>query len=269
MSMELILADNHDDSVPSSGEIARSVPYYVYDPVSDPTPDDVIDFLSDTIPRINANLRLSSFTSKRLAKGLYEISAEYGPAQKISGVTPLEGTTGEDSYAFQFSTAGGSYHIKSAKEQTAYGTSPPAIDGNAINWNGQAAEGIDVVGGKLQFDIRKKKPGNLITLNYLRVLYALTGKTNNATYLGFAAGELLFLGANGQQVRGGDTEITFTFLANPNLASATVAGVTVSDIKGHDYVWPYLIPNATVPVVLGVYKARIYDSGNFNLLGAT
>jgi hypothetical protein len=267
--MELILADNHDDSVPSSGEIARSVPYYVYDPVSDPTPDDVIDFLSDTIPRINANLRLSSFTSKRLAKGLYEISAEYGPAQKISGVTPLEGTTGEDSYAFQFSTAGGSYHIKSAKEQTGYGTSPPAIAGNAINWNGQAAEGIDVVGGKLQFDIRKKKPGNLITLNYLRVLYALTGKTNNATYLGFAAGELLFLGANGQQVRGGDTEITFTFLANPNLASATIAGVTVSDIKGHDYVWPYLIPNATVPVVLGVYKARIYDSGNFSLLGAT
>lgn len=267
--MELVLADTHDDSIPSSGEVARSVPYYVIDKDGDPTPDDVVDFLADAIPNVSANLLLSNVTSRRLAKGIYEVTAEYGRAGRLTGVTPLEGTTGENSYAFSFSTAGGSYHVKTAKQQTAYGTSPEDVD-EAINWNGQAAEGIDIVGGRLQFEIRKKKPGNLITLNYLRVLYGLTGKTNSAAYLGFAAGELLFLGANGQQVRGGDTEVTFQFVANPNLASATIAGVTVTDIKGHDYVWSYYQPGTLgVPTLKGVYKARLYDSGNFNLLGAT
>lgn len=269
--MELVLADPNSDTIPSSGEVARTVKYFVIDRATDPSPDDVLDFLNDELPRsLSSGLILSSFSPVRVSPGFYEVDVEYGlTSRRITGVTPLEETTGENSYAFSFSTSGGTYHVKTAKEQTAYGTTPEDVD-EAINWNGQAAEGIDIVGGKLQFEIRKKKPGNLITLNYLRVLYGLTGKTNNAAYLGFAAGELLFLGANGQQVRGGDTEVTFQFVANPNLASATIAGVTVSDIKGHDYVWSYYQPGTLgVPTLKGVYKARLYDSGNFNLLGAT
>jgi hypothetical protein len=142
--------------------------------------------------------------------------------------------------------------------------------GTVVNWNGQAADGIDIVGPKLQFTIRKRKAGSLITLAYVNTLVSLTGKTNNAVYLGFAAGELLFLGADGQQVRGGDTEITFSFAASPNAASATINGVSVTDIKGHDYVWSYYEPaTANTPTVKGVYRATLYDSGDFSLLGAT
>lgn len=271
--MELIEADESQNfAVPSSGSITGDRMYYV---TGSDDAEAVYDFLADELPRDYGNLRLADFNVRRLGPGLYQCNAQYGigvpgsVARTNITPTPLESNTGEESYAFSFTTTGGTYHTTHAKSQTAFGTTPPAM-GTVINWNGQAADGIDIVGPKLQFTIRKRKAGSLITLAYVNTLVSLTGKTNNAVFLGFAAGELLFLGADGQQVRGGDTEITFSFAASINAASATVNGVSVTDIKGHDYVWTYYEPaTANTPSVKGVYRATLYDSGDFSLLGAT
>lgn len=259
--------------VPADGAVDFGYKYYVFGDGVDPSLNDVLNFVEQEIPRTvgpNNDLRLSRFAPRRMGPGLYEIDATYSRLiRKVTGVSPIDANTGPNSYAFSFNTTGGNYHTKVAKSQTSFGSAPASV-GLAINWNGQSADGIDIVGPKLQFEIRKKKAGALITLSYIRTLVGMTGKTNNATFLGFAAGELLFLGASGQQVSGGDTEVSFSFAAAPNLASASINGETVTDIKGHDYVWSFTSPGAlNVPVVRGVYRATLYDSGDFTTLGAT
>lgn len=262
--MELVERDlDESGNVPAGGEVGFTRRYYVLGNGVDPTMPDVISFLSNELPRTYGNLRLTGFDPSRLAKGLYEVDASYGMyVRRFSGVPALESNTGANSYTFSFSTGGATYKLMHAKEQTSYGTSPVDI-GDLINWNGQTADGIDVVGPKLSITIRKRMQGAIITLPYIRTVVNLTGKTNNAAYFGFAAGELLFLGADGSMVPGGDTELTFNFAAAPNVASATINGETVTDIGGHDYIHTFALPGALgVPDVKGIYKARIYDSGD-------
>jgi len=271
--MELIEADESQNfSVPSSGSTNGDRTFYI---TGSDVAEDVYDFLAIELPRDYGGLRLVDFSVRRMGPGLYSCSAQYGAPSGGTASrtnitpTPLETNSGSDSYAFSFTTTGGTYHISDAKSQTSFGTAPKSV-GTAINWNGQFGDGIDIIGPKLQFTIRKRKAGSLITLAYVNTLVSLTGKTNNAVYLGFAVGELLFLGADGQQVRGGDTEITFSFAASPNISSASFDGVTVTDIKGHDYVWVLKEPTASGGAVTkGVYRATLYDSGDFSLLGAT
>ena len=263
--MELVERDLDESiDVPISGEVGSTRRYYVLGNGIDPSMEDVVSFLNGSLPRTYGQLRLTGFNPQRIGKGLYEVDASYGLyVQRFTGVPALESNTGANSYTFTFSTGGATYRLMHAKEQTAYGTSPANI-GDLINWNGQTADGIDVVGPKLTITIRKRMQGGIITLPYINTVVGLTGKTNNATYFGFAAGTLLFLGADGSMVPGGDTELTFNFSAAPNVASATVDGVTVTDIGGHDYIHAFVLPGSQgIPDVKGVYKARIYDSGNF------
>jgi hypothetical protein len=264
--MELIPQDD-GISVPSSGDVQASLRYYVADLNTDPTLEDVVGFLETELPRTFGQLKLTGFDPRRIGKGLYSVDATYALlTQRFTGVPALD-PSGAGSYTFSFSTTGATYHTKFAKDQDAFGTSPPTI-GDLINWNGQTADGIDIVGPQLQITIRKRLPGSRITLPFIRQIVSLTGKTNNATFMQFAAGELLFMGAEGQMVVGQDTEVTYNFSAAPNVASATVDGVTVTDIKGHEYIWSFVIPGGlNIPDVKGIYKARLYDSADFTLLG--
>jgi hypothetical protein len=267
--MELIEADESQNfAVPSSGSITGDRMYYV---TGSDDAEAVYDFLADELPRDYGSLRLADFNVRRLGPGLYQCNAQYGigvpgsVARTNITPTPLESNTGEESYAFSFTTTGATYHTADAVSQTAFGVGAPDVGTTIAD-----GDGVDITGPKLQFTIRKRKAGSLITLAYVNTLVSLTGKTNNAVFLGFAAGELLFLGADGQQVRGGDTEITFSFAASPNVASTTFAGVTVTDIKGHDYVWAKKEPTAAGGwTTKGVYRATLYQSGDFSLLGAT
>ncbi len=270
--MELVERDlDESGNVPASGEVGFTRRFYVLGGGVDPSMEDVVAFLNTELPRTYGQLRLTGFDPSRVAKGLYEVDASYGLyVRRFTGVPALESNTGANSYTFTFSTGGATYRTMVAKEQTAYDILPgvPSVDfGDFINWNGQTAEGIDIVGPKLTITIRKRMQGGIITLPYIRTVVGLTGKTNDAAYFGFAAGELLFLGADGSMVPGGDTELTFNFSAAPNVASAGFNGVTVTDIKGHDYLHAFVLPGAAgVADLRGVYKARIYDSGDFTQL---
>jgi hypothetical protein len=273
--MELIESwESQDFSVPSSGAISASKLYYV---TGTNSATDVYHFLGDELPRIFGGLPLTSFDVSPLGPLLYSCKASYGitasSGKNRTNVEPppIEGTTGEASYAISFSTTGGTFRRQYAVENNvAFGTSPPSSS-NKIGDNGREIEGVDVVIPQLQFNIRKRKPGAQITLPYINTIVSLTGTTNNASFLGFAAGELLFLGAEGQQVSDGDTEITFTFSAQPNAASVNVGGITVTDKKGHEYIWTYSEPSPSggLSTLKAVYKSKIYNDGNFSLLGIT
>jgi len=178
--------------------------------------------------------------------------------------------TGE--YVFSFSTTGGTFHITEAKSQTAYPNSGSDDVGKTIGWRGNdAPEGVDIIVPQTQFTIRKRVPYSTITIDYVKTLRNATGKTNSDTFLGFAADELLFLGAEGQSTSAGDTELTFHFTAGENLTNQTIAGISSVDKKAHDYLWvKYGVDQGTSsikPTTKGVYVAKVYDQVAFSTLG--
>lgn len=111
-----------------------------------------------------------------------------------------------------------------------------------------------------------------VTLNYFQSLYALVGTVNNATFYGFPAGTLLFIGAS-LNVR--DTEkvtMVYRFAARPNRTDIPICdGLTVPAKDGWEYLWVsyknvddanklFMQPDAA-------YVERIYDTSNFAGIG--
>lgn len=103
-------------------------------------------------------------------------------------------------------------------------------------------------------------------------MYRLTGKTNDAAWRGFAAGEVLFQGVSGSYRSGDDVvELTFRFAASPNRTNINVGGITVSSKKGWDYMWVRYADNVDgdniVKQPVAVYVERVYEEGDFGGLG--
>ncbi len=134
-------------------------------------------------------------------------------------------------------------------------------------------EGVEIGIPALSFQIRRRFANAAITFGYLRNLVLASFTTNNATFRGFAAGEVLFTHASGSQATQGDPEITYNFVASPNLTGLTIGGVSGIEKKGHEYLWIWNRPDVDtenlllVPKVKYVSVAQVYDSSNFSLLG--
>ena len=75
-------------------------------------------------------------------------------------------------------------------------------------------------------------PFSLATESWIRSLGALVGSCNNATFFGYAAGEVKFEGRRGNVRADGEYRLQMQFSQMPNIASLNVGGITVTDIKG-------------------------------------
>jgi hypothetical protein len=112
-----------------------------------------------------------------------------------------------------------------------------------------------------------------ITLAYVKLLADMTYRTNAADFFGFAAGELLFIGASGQEATDSDPEVTFNFIASANATALTIGEITGVAKKGHEYLWVYFEDEGddsakkTVKRPLSAYVEQVYESANFNALG--
>ena len=106
---------------------------------------------------------------------------------------------------------------------------------------------------------------------YKATLFGLTGRVNNAGFKGFAAGEVLFLGASGSQRGEEDWEITYRFAASPNVAGLTIGDITGINKKGWEYIWVRYADAEDEKVLvkqpIAVYVEKVYDEGNFAGLG--
>lgn len=113
----------------------------------------------------------------------------------------------------------------------------------------------------------------VVTDAYKATLFALTGKVNDATFRNFAQGECLFLGAAGSKRGGGDWEITYRFAASPNVSGLTIGDITGIAKKGWEYLWVRYADaedtaaKALVKKSIAVYVEKVYELGNFTLLG--
>jgi len=186
------------------------------------------------------------------------------------GADTQEPEVGESSYSFD--TGGGSQHITQCLSHIASyapaGKTAPDFKG-AIGATADSVEGVDITVPVYAFSETHILANSAVTNTYKGKLAALTGKTNNATFKGFALGEALFLGASGSKRGKGDWEISFRFAASPNKTGLTVGDITGIAKKGWEYLWVRYedsvdaTAKALVKKPLAVYIEKVYDEGNF------
>ncbi len=200
--------------------------------------------------------------------------------------------------AFTFETAGGTHHIRTSLETVhsyagkwqwveSYEPGPGEIPGpnlptaewvsteaprcsNAIGWDGENVNGCEIVVPIFNFSETWYGDNGDVTTAYKNTLAVLTGRTNEAPFRGYSAGEVLFLGARGMKRGMENWEINFSFAVSKNRSDIVVGEMTGIIKKGWEYLW-IKYRNGTsqdllVPVPEAVYVERVYESGDFSQL---
>lgn len=172
---------------------------------------------------------------------------------------------------FQFDTTGGTQHVDvGIKTVSTLGDFEPEMRG--INDDGKSVAGVDITSPQYRWSETHYIARSKITLAYTVKLFWMTGRVNNASFKGFAAGEVLFLGANGAKRGNGDWEITFSFAGSPNRKGIVIEGLDGSiDKKGWDYLWVrYQKADGDKGMYMKPVQAnveQVYETYDFSILG--
>ena len=197
--------------------------------------------------------------------GEWRVTVRYGQQE------PME--SGDSQYSFD--TGGGTQHITHSRETVgsyaAAGTAPDFE--NAVGVTKDNVEGCDIVVPTFSFSETHIKDDEDIDAAYKATLADLTGKVNNGAFKGFAAGEVLFLGASGTKRGSDEWEITYKFSAGRNATGLTVGSITGIAKKGWEYLWVLFeevedgTAVALVPQPSAVYVEKVYEAGDLSGLG--
>jgi len=240
---------------------------------------EIVNHALANIPGTYADLPHQETVVDWQGPGVWQILARYAPNSVTSQaqVEPVPPPQVGDS-EFSFDTTGGTQHITQAKSTVAV-YPDPAI-GVASDWQGaigvtdDGVNGIDVVVPEEVYQETHQIAHATVIGSLKAAISALTAKVNNATFKGYAAGEVLFIGAQGRRRKTEDFwTITFFFRISRNATSIVVGPITVTSKEGWDYldVQYESAEDETAsmmvkkPVAARVY--RVYDRGDFSTLG--
>jgi hypothetical protein len=187
----------------------------------------------------------------------WHVTVPYGPMERETG-----------SYTFSFDTTGGTVKIKAAKEHIAsYPTDgDPHAGSIGVNTDG-TVEGVDVIIPALKLSVQFRHPQGQVTIGFVKSLASVTGTVNSGSFLGFAAGELLFLGASGSDGSNSEAEITYQFAASQNATGLSFGDIASVAKKGHEYAWIEFEDDESsgeaVVVPKSVHVERVYEEVDF------
>ncbi len=181
-----------------------------------------------------------------------------------------------DEYSLQISTGGGTIRVTSSFGTTRYAapsrTAPDFV--SAIDVQEGKPQGIDRVIPATKMTLTYRLPRPVDPFAFQALSSSLVGTVNTAPLMGHAAGEMLYLGGDGNFGNKIDPELQFSWAASSN-ATLTIGGITGIAKKGHDYLWLIYEDNKTgsgadtyvVTKPRAAYVERIYTSGDHSLLG--
>jgi hypothetical protein len=246
------------------------------------------------------SLEAESYTLEYLGDDAWHLEVNYakdGGVDSDEDPNPLRRSR-------SFDTGGGTTHVTQAKGTPApaekrypNSESAPSLPASerapdqkgAIGVDASGVQGVDIVIPSLTWTETYDVPSSYVDSAYIRNLSKVTGTVNNATFRGFPAGEVLFLGASGSQdwdQRRGDGPwtLSFKFVQSPNAGPGntgpnpvnTLPPLTIGSIqeiakKGHEYLWvryeDNIENNALVKEPKYVYVNKVYREENFSQLG--
>lgn len=190
---------------------------------------------------------------------LYRVTIPYGLRKIESGT-----------FTLSFDTGGASINVRAAIEHVAdYGITTNNTNPykGAINATPEGVQGCDILIPGLRLTYTYTHPKGFITESQIKALAAYTGRTNSAPWRTYAAGELLFAGASGQDGTESDASIAYNFIASQNATGLTIGEITGIAKKGHDYLWvefeDKVVSGQAARTPRRVHIERVYDAINF------
>ena len=220
-----------------------------------------------------ANIGLYSYDGLGLKSMAWNLYPEGGPdAWEFSANYDYTPEPGE--FTVSIDTTGATVNTQLAYAQTEFAaTGETAVDyGDSINVDAQGnPQGVEKIIPSLKLNIRATiKESNITSaLAYAKTIASVTGKVNDATFLTFARGELLFLGATGDIITNSDPVLSFAFEASPNITGETIGTVTGIDKLGWEYIWfdfkqkQDTATNLKTTVARAAYVAQVYNFADF------
>lgn len=216
---------------------------------------------------------------------LTEHSADQvGDKWKVTLTYSVDASESNPSYVqFGVDIGGDTAHIQKALETRSEVSriefSPPFTDPailppetyNLIGLTKDTIEGVDVIARGLKFNITAYYSSAVWSPSVLLTWAVLQSGYNDATFYGFAAGEVQLLSISAQGEVYKKVPVTFNFKAAPNINGVADLPFTPLFGLGHDFV-DYLYgaeisENFPVRAPLYRYVRRVYDPVNFDLLG--
>jgi hypothetical protein len=234
-------------------------------------------------------LMAEQYSVSYLGDDAWQVTISYSKDGAEDGTEPLKrarsfDTTGGTQHITQaaggsvtvFRGSGGSSTVVTASSERRYppGTAPDMSQAIGVDSNG--VNGIDIVSPQLQWQESYDVPDVYVTNNYIRGVSALTGTVNNASFRGFAAGEVLFLGCSGShewddEKGRGPWSLSYRFVASPNVTSQTIGSISGIEKKGHEYLWVRYEESTSGSDLIKkpkyVYVDKVYKDGDFSALG--
>jgi hypothetical protein len=239
---------------------------------------DVRALVEATIPAIFRGMIFQNYRIDHKGGGVWDVSVRYGREDTQADDAPPGNDPPQPNAplgpSYTFETSGGTQHITQSLQTVAKhgkpGKIPPDHKG-AIGFNNDSVEGTDITVPVFRFSETYSIPVALVTHGYKITLFQLTGRVNNAPFRGFAAGEVLFLGASGSRRGLEKWELTYQFAASPNAVNLQVGDIQNINKKGWEYLWVRYGDVEDQKVLVkqpeSVYIERVYEPGNFALLG--
>jgi hypothetical protein len=186
-----------------------------------------------------------------------------------------------------FDTGGGTAHITQAitpnPEKRFWSGTPAAPDQKgAIGVDASGVQGVDIVIPALTWTETYDVPSSYVNTAYITTLSKLTGTVNNGGFRGFAAREVLFIGASGshdwdEKKGDGPWTLSFKFVASANagpgktIPALTMGNITNIEKDGHEYLWVRYEDNVANESLIKeprfVYVNKVYRDENFSQLG--
>ena len=179
-------------------------------------------------------------------------------------------------YHVSFDTTGGTVHVTSslatASKWGAGGLNDAPDMKQTIGVNGDDVDGCDIVVPALKITVSFKHPQGIITMQRVRQLSDYTASVNTDVFLGFEAGEVLFLGSSGGWGPETETTVQHQFACVANRTAARGNLLNIGDVlnivkAGHDYAWVRYVSDVDagrpVKVAKHVYVEQVYSRAAF------
>lgn len=149
---------------------------------------------------------------------------------------PRKNETGE--WTWDFDTTGGTFHITQAKQEVArYPSGSAPHQYGAIGIDGDEVKGTDIIVPAMKINVSYRHPLGVLTLAQAKFLATITGTVNSDTFLTFAPGEVLFLGARGADGTDAEATVSYQFAAAKNVTGQTIGTITGIAKKAWDVAW--------------------------------
>jgi hypothetical protein len=180
----------------------------------------IISTIYGILYRQDVRIRKSAFNH-------WMVEIPYGTRKAITG-----------DFTWDFDTTGGTIHITQAKQEVGRFPSADAPDQKgAIAVDGDEVKGTEVIVPAMKINVNFRHPLGVITIPQAKFLSNITGTVNSDTFLTFAPGEVLFLGARGSDGTDAEATVSYQFAMAKNESGITIGDITGISKKAWEMTW--------------------------------